>query len=246
MRNVATVTGALMAGIVGGSLFATGLVAHPPAVSPGTTATQPSGQIIAAPPALGGIVTGPGGPAIAEVFEVLQSPFVAISVYLPTFLVDAFGLERADAAARAAGFVVLATLMRPVGGTLADRWGAAPVLNGTFLAVALLPIVLAFGPGFATITVAFLGIAAALGLGNGAVFKLVAEEFPHETGTVTGLAGAAGGLGGFFPPILMGLVLDATGAYSIGFMLLSEIALGCLIVNLLVMQRRATSLMTVR
>ena len=172
--------------------------------------------------------------------------FVAISIYLPTFLVDAFGLERGDAAARAAGFVVLATLMRPVGGTLADRWGGAPVLNATFVAVALLPIVLAFQPGIPLITVAFLGIAAALGLGNGAVFKLVAETFPRETGAVTGLVGAAGGLGGFFPPILMGLVRDATGAYAIGFMLLSEIALGCLIVNLLVMQRRATSLMPAR
>jgi hypothetical protein len=56
---------------------------------------------------------------------------------------------------------------------------------------------------------------------SGAVFNLVAETFPRETGTVTGLVGAAGGLGGFFPPILMGLVRDATGAYSIGFMLLS-------------------------
>jgi NNP family nitrate/nitrite transporter-like MFS transporter len=169
--------------------------------------------------------------------------FVAISVYLPTFLVDAFGLDRGDAATRAAGFVVLATLMRPVGGTLADRWGGASVLNASFIIVGVLPIILAFQPGIALITVSFLGMAAALGLGNGAVFKLVAETFPRETGTVTGLVGAAGGLGGFFPPILMGLVRDATGAYSIGFMLLSEIALGCLIVNLLVMQRRATALM---
>jgi NNP family nitrate/nitrite transporter-like MFS transporter len=172
--------------------------------------------------------------------------FVAISVYLPTFLVDAFGLERGDAAMRAAGFAVLATLTRPIGGALADRWGGAPVLNATFLIVALLPIVLAFHPGIVSITVAFLGMAAALGLGNGAVFKLVAETFPRETGTVTGLVGAAGGLGGFFPPILMGLVRDATGAYAIGFMLLSELALGCLIVNLLVMQRRATALMPTR
>jgi NNP family nitrate/nitrite transporter-like MFS transporter len=172
--------------------------------------------------------------------------FVAISVYLPTFLVDAFGLERADAASRAAGFVVLATLARPFGGTLADRWGGAAVLNATFVVVGLLPIILAFQPGIALITVSFLGMAAALGLGNGAVFKMVAETFPRETGTVTGLVGAAGGLGGFFPPILMGLVRDATGAYSIGFMLLSEIALGCLIVHLLVMQRRATALMPTR
>lgn len=172
--------------------------------------------------------------------------FVAISVYLPTLLVDAYGLERGDAAARTAGFVLLATLTRPIGGLLADRWGGSPVLNWSFLAVALLAIVLAFQPGMTLITAAFLGIAACLGLGNGAVFKLVAELFPGETGTVTGLVGAAGGLGGFFPPILMGLVRDLTGSYAIGFMLLSEFALGCLIVNLLVLQRRALPLMAER
>jgi NNP family nitrate/nitrite transporter-like MFS transporter len=172
--------------------------------------------------------------------------FVALSVYLPTFLVEAFGLERGDAAARAAGFVVLATIMRPVGGALADRWGGAAVLNASFLVVAFLPIILAFQPDITMITIAFLGIATAVGLGNGAVFKLVAETFPRETGTVTGLVGAMGGLGGFFPPILMGLVRDVTGAYSIGFMLLSELALGCLIINLLVLQRRASTLMPER
>jgi MFS transporter, NNP family, nitrate/nitrite transporter len=169
--------------------------------------------------------------------------FVAISIYLPTFLVDAFSLEPSDAATRAAGFVVLATLMRPVGGALADRFGGAPILNAAFLAVALLPIMLAFQPGIVWISAAFLGIAAAVGLGNGAVFKLVAEIFPREAGSVTGLVGAAGGLGGFFPPVLMGLVRDVTGTYAIGFMLLSELALGCLIINLLVLQRRAATLL---
>ncbi|MBA2446725.1 MAG: NarK/NasA family nitrate transporter [Chloroflexi bacterium] len=169
--------------------------------------------------------------------------FVAISVYLPTFLVDAYGLARTDAAGRAAGFVAVATIARPIGGVLADRWGGPLVLNGTFLAVALLAILLAFQPGMTSITVAFLGIAACFGLGNGAVFKLVPELFPNETGAVTGLVGAAGGLGGFFPPILMGVVRDLTGDYAIGFMLLSECALSCLIVNLLVLQRRGTALM---
>ena len=112
--------------------------------------------------------------------------------------------------------------------------------------VAALAVVLAFGPGMGPITLAFLGIAFALGLGNGAVFKLVAEYFPRETGTVTGLVGAAGGLGGFFPPLLMGTVRQGTGSYAIGFMLLSEFALLCLIVNVLVLQRGAGRLMAPR
>lgn len=180
---------------------------------------------------------------LALFYFVTFGGFVAISVYLPTLLVDAYRLDRADAGLRTAGFVALATLARPLGGVLADRWGGTPILNTVFLVVAAFAIVLAFGPGMPIITVAFLGIAFLLGLGNGAVFKLVAEHFPRETGVVTGLVGAAGGLGGFFPPLVMGAVRDATGNYAIGFMLLSEFALVCLIVNLLALQRRAVVLM---
>ena len=172
--------------------------------------------------------------------------FVAISVYLPTYLVDSYGLSKGDAALRASGFVLLAVIARPLGGVLSDRWGAAPLLNSVFLGVALLAIVLAFRPGMTLLTVAFLATAAGLGLGSGAVFKLVPSLFPSETGAVTGLVGAAGGLGGFFPPILMGLVRDITGDYAIALMLLSEFALGCLIVNLLILQRRAAVLLDER
>lgn len=176
---------------------------------------------------------------LALFYFVTFGGFVAISIYLPILLVSQYGLTRTDAAARAAGFVILATLARPLGGYLADRWGGPPLLNTVFLVVAGLAIVLAFEPGILGITIAFLGIALFLGLGNGAVFKLVAEFFPREAGTVTGLVGAAGGLGGFFPPLLLGVVRDATGSYAISFMLLSEFALLCLIVNVLVLQRRA-------
>lgn len=172
--------------------------------------------------------------------------FVAIGTYLPTLLVTAYGLERSDAGARAAGFVALAVLARPLGGYLADRWGGTPLLNGVLALVAAMAIVLAFEPGMGWITFAFLVTGFALGIGNGAVFALVAEHFPRETGTVTGVVGAAGGLGGFFPPMLMGIVKDATGSYAIGFMLLSEVALLCLIVNVLVLQGRAGRLMEAR
>jgi NNP family nitrate/nitrite transporter-like MFS transporter len=168
--------------------------------------------------------------------------FVAISIYLPTYLTDVYDLTKSDAALRASGFVLLAVLARPLGGTLSDRWGATPLLNGVFVVVAALAVVLAFQPGMALLTFAFLSIAACLGLGNGAVFKLVPSFFPKETGAVTGLVGAVGGLGGFFPPIVMGIIRDGTGDYAIAFMLLSEFALGCLIVNVLVLQRRAEAL----
>jgi NNP family nitrate/nitrite transporter-like MFS transporter len=176
---------------------------------------------------------------LALFYFVTFGGFVAIGVYLPTLLTDEYGLTKTDASTRAAVFVVLATLARPVGGILGDKIGATPILNWVFLVVAAFAIVLAFEPGIWVITVAFLAIGAMLGLGNGAVFKLVPEYFPKQAGTVTGLVGAAGGLGGFFPPLLMGVVRDATGSYAIGYMLLSEFALICLIVNVLVLQRGA-------
>jgi len=162
--------------------------------------------------------------------------FVALSLYMPTFLKEIFNLSATDAGARTAGFVVLATLMRPVGGVLADEFGGSRVLIGVFIAIAALALLLS-STDIVFFTAGALGCAAALGLGNGAVFKLVPEYFPKETGTVTGLVGAFGGLGGFFPPLELGLVKDATGSYFIGFALLSTFAMVCLIINYVAFRR---------
>ncbi len=159
--------------------------------------------------------------------------FVAFSIYLPSLLKDNFKLSAADAGARTAGFVLLATLMRPVGGLLADRWGGARILVPVFIAVAVLGVLMGC-PWLPTFTVGALGTAAALGLGNGAVFKLVPQYFPKETATVTGLVGAFGGLGGFFPPLVLGVLRDSTGAYTWGFIFLAMFALFCLAVNYVV------------
>jgi MFS transporter, NNP family, nitrate/nitrite transporter len=156
--------------------------------------------------------------------------FVALALYMPTFLREIFDLTATDAGARTAGFVVLATLMRPVGGILSDKIGGAKVLLFVFGAIAVLALFLSFTT-IVLFTIGALGSAAALGLGNGAVFKLVPQYFPKETGTVTGLVGAFGGLGGFFPPLELGIVKDVTGSYTIGFVLLSLFSLACLTVN---------------
>jgi MFS transporter, NNP family, nitrate/nitrite transporter len=156
--------------------------------------------------------------------------FVALALYMPTFLREIFNLTPTDAGARTAGFVIVATLMRPVGGVLADKLGGAKVLTAVFLAIAVLSVLLSFST-IVIFTVGALGCAAALGLGNGAIFKLVPQYFPKETGTVTGLVGAFGGLGGFFPPLELGIVKDATGSYTLGFVLLSAFAVICLVIN---------------
>ena len=155
--------------------------------------------------------------------------FVAMAIYLPTFLTDMFGLTPQDAGSRTAGFVLLATAMRPIGGWLSDRIGGRAILLWVFPITAAMAIFLAC-PMMWTFTIGALGMAAAIGLGNGAVFKLVPEYFPQAVGSVTGLVGAAGGLGGFFPPLIVGGVRQATGAFTWGFIFLSLFAIICLLV----------------
>ncbi|MCC6729704.1 MAG: NarK/NasA family nitrate transporter [Chthonomonadales bacterium] len=164
---------------------------------------------------------------LAAFYFVTFGGFVALSIGLPKLLQELFGLTRQDAGMRVAGFVLLATAARPVGGWLSDRIGGARLLAGVFAVAG----VLAFGmthEGILLFTVGALGMAACLGLGNGAVFKLVPQHFPRDTGTVTGLVGAMGGLGGFFPPLVLGLIKTATGSYGAGFVLLSAFCLASL------------------
>lgn len=157
--------------------------------------------------------------------------FVAMFLYLPKLLTGVYELSKSDAGARAAGFALLAVVGRPLGGWLADRVGAERVLTGSFAATATLALVLAFTyESIVPLTIACLTLAVALGTGTGAVFKLVAQWFPDRVGGVTGVVGAAGGLGGFFPPLVMGIVYGATGGYFIGFALMGVVAASCLLV----------------
>jgi NNP family nitrate/nitrite transporter-like MFS transporter len=154
--------------------------------------------------------------------------FVAMAIYLPIFLTEMFHLSPQDAGFRTAGFVVLATAMRPLGGVLADRFGGRSILKWVFPFTGVMAIFLAC-PLMMTFTIGALGVAGAIGLGNGAVFKLVPEYFPGSVGSVTGLVGAAGGLGGFFPPLVLGVVKERTGAFFSGFLMLCAFSFLCLI-----------------
>ena len=120
---------------------------------------------------------------------------------------------------------------RPTGGVLSDRIGATRVLLVSFSGIALLAAALAVAyTSMVPLTICCLTMAVLLGLGTGAVFKLVPEWFPDRVGSVTGVVGAAGGLGGFFPPLVMGVVKSATGGYALGFVLMAIVALASLVV----------------
>lgn len=179
--------------------------------------------------------------ALAAFYFLTFGGFVAFAIYLPTLLRDQFGLSAADAGFRTAGFVVLATLMRPVGGWLADTIGGARVLSAVFVGIGLFALLLGW-PAIVPFTVGALGCAAMLGVGNGAVFQLVPRYFPVERGTVTGLVGAMGGLGGFFPPLLLGFFRDRMGTVWPGFVLLSAVAWGLWWLNYRVFVPRQESL----
>jgi NNP family nitrate/nitrite transporter-like MFS transporter len=146
--------------------------------------------------------------------------FVAMGFLLPTLLQDWFGYSKGAASARAAGFIIAATIARPVGGLVSDRVGAVPVLVLAFAGIAVDAAVLAAlapTPRIVPISIACLTLGCFLGAGSGAVFKIVPGEFPDNPGAAAGVVGAAGGLGGFFPPIFVGLVKDAEGTYTYGF-----------------------------
>jgi NNP family nitrate/nitrite transporter-like MFS transporter len=156
--------------------------------------------------------------------------FVAMYLYLPKLLTGVHDLSKSDAGARAAGFALLAVIGRPLGGVVSDRVGAERVLLVCFVAVAVLALGLAIGyESMVPLTIFCLTMALALGLGTGAVFKQLPVWFPDNVGAVTGVVGAAGGLGGFFPPLVMGIVKSATGGYALGFVLMALVAVACLI-----------------
>ena len=175
-------------------------------------------------------------------YAVAFGGYVAFSVYLPAYLKTAYGLEQTDAANRMAGFVLLAVLMRPIGGWLSDRFGPVPVLAAVFAVVAAGASVQALTPDLMPVgTIAFLSMAAALGAGSGATFAHVARSAPtNQVGSVTGLVGAAGGLGGFVPPLVMGAVHGRTGSYGIGLALLALVAAASLVLTMTVVRRTAT------
>ncbi|MGZ4573720.1 MAG: MFS transporter [Mycobacteriaceae bacterium] len=185
----------------------------------------------------------PGGSFLARTLTAVRMPatvqlsmlyavgfggFVAFSVYLPTSLRNEYGLTVGDAAARTAGFVVLAVAARPFGGWLSDRVGPIPVLAVSFTAAALFALLTAGGFSLMPLaTIGYLGLAAMLGAASGACFALVAKVVPAaQVGAVTGVVGAAGGLGGFVPPLVMGALYGSFGNYRIGLLLLAVVALG--------------------
>ncbi|MGH9178148.1 MAG: MFS transporter [Acidimicrobiales bacterium] len=143
--------------------------------------------------------------------------FVGLAGYLPIFFVDRFGLTKVSAAGFAALCAAAGSLVRPLGGLLSDRIGGTQVVGGALATASILLVGIATQPGLAVTVVLLFAAMGAFGAGNGAVFQLVPLRFPARVGAMTGLVGAAGGLGGFLLPFLLGSLRQATGSFHAGF-----------------------------
>lgn len=165
-------------------------------------------------------------------YAVVFGGFVAFSNYLPTYIKTIYGFSPVDAGARTAAFALAAVVARPIGGALSDRIPPKFVvlvsLGGTAVMAA---IAMLQPPPDLWSAVTFTLLAIFLGIGTGGVFAWVARRAPAKSvGSVTGIVAAAGGLGGYFPPLVMGASYDATdNDYTVGLVLLvltAVIALG--------------------
>jgi len=149
--------------------------------------------------------------------------FVGMTSFLPIFIHDQYGLNSVSTGDFVTLCVVAGSVCRPIGGWLADRVGGVAVLKVMFFLIAiLLSISSQLLPFWLQMTVLFL-IMMGYGMGNGAVFQLVPLRFSKEIGVVTGIVGAAGGIGGFFLPTILGFFKELTGTYTAGLLFLTII-----------------------
>ncbi|WP_101952343.1 NarK/NasA family nitrate transporter [Mycobacterium sp. 3519A] len=161
-------------------------------------------------------------------YAVVFGGFVAFANYLPTYIKTIYGFPPVEAGARTAAFALAAVLARPVGGALSDRIAPKYVVLVSFAGTALMAFIAVFQPPPDVWSAAtFITLAIFLGIGTGGVFAWVARRAPAKSvGSVTGIVAAAGGLGGYFPPLVMGATYDqADNDYTVGLLLLVLTAL---------------------
>ena len=158
--------------------------------------------------------------------------FVGLSNSLSIWYTDNFALSPVVAGYYTAACVFTGSLVRPLGGALADRFGGTRTLSLVYTVAALVLAAISTGPTLLPVAVAlFIVVMGTLGIGNGAVFQLVPQRFGSEIGVMTGLVGFAGGVGGFYLASSLGFAQKLTGSASAGFLIfagLATIALGSL------------------
>jgi MFS transporter, NNP family, nitrate/nitrite transporter len=169
-------------------------------------------------------------------YVVVFGAYVALALWLPTYYKTVYHLSLPTAALLTALFIFPASLLRPVGGWLSDRFGPRPVTYAVFGAMLLACIPLALpdgalgfhvGPAVFFALVEVLGIG--MGLGKASVYKYIPEYFPRDVGAVGGLVGTLGALGGFFLPLAFGYLETSTHRPESCFWVMLFLVLACLV-----------------
>lgn len=163
-------------------------------------------------------------------YAVTFGGFVGLASFLSILLRDQYGVSKVTAGDLTALCVMAGSFLRPVGGFLADRLGGIRVLVVLYGMVSLLALGVAQLPPLGLVMVLFFLLMSCLGVGNGSVFQLVPQRFGRHVGVATGILGAAGGVGGFFLPMLLGSLKQISGSYSSGLMALSGLAVVALVI----------------
>jgi len=177
-------------------------------------------------------------------YMVVFGAYVALALWLPKYYVDVFDVDLKTAGVLTALFIFPASLLRPVGGYMADRFGPRRVMHWVFGTITAASLLLSFPNGHLSLhlsesiepsgvrevlpfdqniwmfsTLVFV-IGIAMGIGKAAIYKYIPDYFPRDVGSVGGLVGAVGGLGGFFLPLLFAWLLNITDLPTSAFFVL--------------------------
>lgn len=152
------------------------------------------------------------------VYSITFGGFVGMSSYVTLLLTTLYSMPKLEAASFMSLLAFLGAIVRPMGGYLADRITGVRALTGVLAAISLADFAFAawmppLAGGIAILVCLYL----AFGIGNGATFQLVPHRWKSKTGLLSGMIGAAGGIGGFYLPVIMGIAKESTGSYQMGF-----------------------------
>jgi len=158
-------------------------------------------------------------------YSVTFGGFVGLASSLTIYFNDLYALGPVVAGYCTAACVFAGSLVRPLGGWLADRVGGIRTLLTMYILASVLLVVMSFGqPTYQLALWVIVPTMAILGMGNGAVFQLVPQRFRKEIGVMTGLVGMAGGVGGFYLASSLGIIKQATGSYQVGILIFAGLA----------------------
>jgi MFS transporter, NNP family, nitrate/nitrite transporter len=163
-------------------------------------------------------------------YSVTFGGFVGLASSLTIYFNDQYGLPPVTAGYFTAACVFAGSMVRPLGGLLADRVGGIKSLSFMYVFAAASVLAVSFGLQSRWLALAlFVCAMLALGMGNGAVFQLVPQRFRREIGVMTGLVGMAGGVGGFYLASSLGYSKQLTSSYQAGLLIFVALALAALV-----------------